>query len=124
MSSITFLQDHRFISLTTFRKNGVAVPTPVTFGEANGKLYVVTGSRTGKIKRLRNNPAVEFAPCDRTGEVLGASVQGRVRILSPEEGKALRNQIRFRAPGPIMLVFNLLRDLRSGGNVYLEISMK
>ncbi|MEZ4669213.1 MAG: PPOX class F420-dependent oxidoreductase [Anaerolineae bacterium] len=117
------LQKHNFISLTTFRKNGQPVSTPVTFGEASGKLYVVTGLNTGKIKRLKNNPRVEFAPCDQRGKVLGAAVEGRARILSPEEGKALRRQIKFRAPAPIMFVFNLLRDLRSGGNVYLEISV-
>jgi PPOX class probable F420-dependent enzyme len=120
------LRDHSYISLTTFRKNGEGVPTPVTFGEANGsgKLYVVTGLKTGKIKRLQNNPTVEVAPCDQKGTALGTSVLGQARILSAEEGKVLRKQIKFRAPAPIMFVFNLLRDLQSGGNVYLEISLK
>jgi uncharacterized protein len=120
------LREHTFISLTTFRTNGAAVPTPVTFGEANGsdKLYVVTGLKTGKLKRLQHNPTVELAPCDQKGAVVGAAVLGQARILSAAEGKALRKQVRFRAPAPIMVVFNLLRDMRSGGNVYLEISLK
>jgi uncharacterized protein len=120
------LRDHSFISLTTFRTNGEAVPTPVTFGEANGsdKLYVVTGLKTGKMKRLQHNPAVALAPCDQKGMVVGAAVQGHARILSTTEGKALRKQIRFRTPAPILFVFNLLRKLRSGGNVYLEISLR
>jgi uncharacterized protein len=119
-------RDHHCISLTTFRTNGQAVPTPVTFGETNGSdnLYVVTGLKTGKMKRLQNNPAVELAPCDGKGTVLGPPVLGQARILSAEEGNALRKQIKFRAPAPIMFVFNLLRDMRSGGNVYLEISLK
>src|SRR5687767_10861619 len=119
-----YLRDHNFISLTTFRKNGEAVPTPVTFAEANGKLYVVTGLKTGKIKRLQNNPVVELAPSDRRGTVLGTPVQGQARMLSAEEAKALHNQLKFRPPALIMFVYNLLRDLRSGGNVYLEISIR
>ncbi len=124
-SSSAYLRDYNFISLTTFRKNGEAVPTPVTFGEINGtnKLYVVTGLKTGKMKRLHNNPAVEVAPCDQKGTVLGKATLGQARILSTQEGKALRKQIKFRAPAPILFVFNLLRDIRSGGNVYLEISL-
>ena len=123
--SSAHVREHSFISLTTFRKTGEAVATPVTFGEASGsdKLYVVTGLKTGKMKRLQHNPTVEVAPCDQKGTILGASAPGHARILSAEEGKALRKQIRFRAPAPILFMFNLLRDMRSGGNVYLEITL-
>lgn len=117
------LHDHRFIRLTTFRTTGAAVPTTVTFAEDNGKLYVVTGGNTGKLKRLQHNPAVEVVPCDRRGTVVGPALQGHARILSAPAGRALRSQVTFRAPALIMLVFNLLRALRSGGNVYLEISL-
>jgi general stress protein 26 len=52
------VQGKKYISLTTFRKNGVGVPTPVWFGENGDKLYVMTRSDMGKVKRIRNNPAV------------------------------------------------------------------
>jgi uncharacterized protein len=123
---LAHFRDHTFISLTTFRKNGEAVLTPVTFGEAQGsdKLYVVTGLNTGKMKRLQHNPAVELAPCNQKGAVLGTAVPGHVRILPAAEAKALRKQITFRAPAPILFVFNLLRDMRLGGNIFLEITLK
>ena len=52
------IQGQKYISLTTFRKTGVGVATPVWFGEEDGKLYVMTRSDMGKTKRIRNNPQV------------------------------------------------------------------
>jgi len=50
------IHDKKYVSLVSFRKNGAAVPTPVWFGEKDGKLYVMTRSDSGKYKRIRNNP--------------------------------------------------------------------
>lgn len=44
------LRHKRHIVLTTFRKNGEAVGTPVWFAERDGKLVVFTGANTGKAK--------------------------------------------------------------------------
>jgi PPOX class probable F420-dependent enzyme len=46
------------VRLSTFRKSGAAVPTPVWFARLGENLYVVTGRNTGKVKRIRNNPGV------------------------------------------------------------------
>jgi PPOX class probable F420-dependent enzyme len=66
----------KYISLTTFRKTGVGVPTPVWFGEQDGKLYVMTRSDMGKAKRIRNNPQVKVAPCTIRGKVTGPEFAG------------------------------------------------
>ena len=47
-----------YISLTTYRKNGAGVATPIWFAEDAGKLYVMSGNESGKHKRLRNNSKV------------------------------------------------------------------
>ena len=52
------IHGQRYISLATFRKNGVAVRTPIWFAEADDKLYFMTNSKLGKCKRIRNNPQV------------------------------------------------------------------
>src|SRR6266436_4687139 len=57
------IHGQRYISLATFRKNGAAVYTPIWFAEDNNKLYFMTSSKTGKYKRIRNNPQVKIAPC-------------------------------------------------------------
>lgn len=119
--SIVQLSQHKFISLTTYRKNGDPVSTPVVFAEHKGKIYVITGRNTGKIKRLLMNPAVILTPCDQVGNPTGISFDGYVRVMSQQEGEAIRGKLRFSAPRLLMFLFNLRRDLQQGGNVYLEI---
>jgi PPOX class probable F420-dependent enzyme len=63
------LADEKFVSLTTFRKNGVGVPTPVWVGRDGDALVVSTPTGSGKVKRLRNNQVVELRPCSRRGSV-------------------------------------------------------
>jgi uncharacterized protein len=79
------IRGQKYISLTTIRKSGVKVPTPVWFGEDGDKLYVMTRSDMGKIKRIRNNPQVEVAPCTIRGKETGTKFLAHARILEPEE---------------------------------------
>src|SRR5580704_11877202 len=70
------IQGQKYISLTTFRKSGAAVATPVWFGEQDDKLYVMTRSDSGKYKRIRNNPSRRLATCppdDRKEVLAGAN---------------------------------------------------
>ena len=50
------IRGQKYISLTTFRKNGVAVATPVWFGEEADKLYVMTRSDMGKSEAHPQQP--------------------------------------------------------------------
>ena len=74
----------RFVSLSTFRKTGVAVSTPVWIAAEGDDLLVTTPSGSGKLKRLRNNPRVEMQPCSRMGKVAGGApvVTGTATIES------------------------------------------
>lgn len=90
------IQGQKYISLTTFRKNGVGVATPVWFGEEDGKLYVMTRSDLGKTKRIRNNPQVRVAPCTIRGKITGPEFPATARILPPEEHARARQTINRR----------------------------
>jgi PPOX class probable F420-dependent enzyme len=104
-----------YICLTTFRKNGAAVPTPVWFAEANGKIYVMTRSDSGKYKRIRNNPEVRIAPCTVRGKITGPEFTAQARILAPEQWSSGRQAMRQK--------YWLLRlPFWSRKNIYLEIS--
>jgi uncharacterized protein len=87
------IHGQKYISLTTFRKNGVAVRTPVWFGEQGDTLYVMTRSDMGKAKRIRNDPRVQVAPCTIRGKVTGAEFDASARILPPEEHAHARERI-------------------------------
>ena len=90
----TAIQGQKYISLTTFRKNGQAVATPVWFGEEDSKLFVMTRSISGKYKRIRNNPQVRVAPCTIRGAVTGPECAVTARILSVEDHARARQAIK------------------------------
>src|SRR5207302_11135063 len=74
------------IALTTFRKTGQAVTTPVWFAQSLGTIYVETHADAGKLKRLRHSAGVTLAPCTYSGKVTGSVSEGHARILTePEE---------------------------------------
>ena len=63
-----------FVSLTTFRRTGASVATPVWIAPDGDVLVVTTPVESGKVKRLRPDPRVELRPCSRRGAVAdGAS---------------------------------------------------
>jgi uncharacterized protein len=77
----TTLYPYEFVLLTTFRRSGVGVPTAMWFAHEQGKLYMVTGRTSGKIKRIRNNGRVLLAPCDLMGNVLGPEIEAYAHEL-------------------------------------------
>jgi len=87
------IRGQRYVSLITVRKNGAKVATPVWFGEDGDRLYVMTRSTMGKVKRIRNNPLVEVAPCTMRGKVTSDKLFAHARILPPEEHAHARQAI-------------------------------
>jgi uncharacterized protein len=87
------IYSQRYISLATFRKSGVAVRTPIWFAEYDGKLCFMTNSKSGKCKRIRNNPQVTIAPCTIRGKITGTDFSATVRMLKPEEHARARHAI-------------------------------
>lgn len=82
----------KYISLTTFRKDGTGVATPVWFAAEGGELYVWTRSDSWKVKRLRRDDRVAVAACDVRGRVEeGAeAVEGTARLLGDADLEKVR----------------------------------
>lgn len=116
------LEKQQYISLTTFRKSGQEVATPVWFAQVDHKLYVLTDKNSGKAKRIRNNPCVTVAPCNYRGKVLGPSIAGAVRVLGPDEAKAANQALNKKYSWKKRL-FELGAALRrkEDTSMYLEI---
>ena len=62
------LAAQKFVSLTTYKKNGDAVATPMWVGRDGDHLFVWTPADSAKIKRVRNDPRVTLVPCGRFGK--------------------------------------------------------
>ncbi|MGA9639771.1 MAG: PPOX class F420-dependent oxidoreductase [Terriglobales bacterium] len=90
------IHGQKYISLATFRKSGVAVYTPIWFAEEGDKLYFMTNSKLGKVKRLRNNSRVKVAPCTIRGKITGPEFEATARILPAAEAGRARQAIRAK----------------------------
>lgn len=84
MSDVERLGRGSYLLVTTFRKDGTPVPTPVWVGRDGDELIVWTQTAAGKVKRVRNNPTVELTACDLRGKPRGDTVKGTARILDAD----------------------------------------
>ena len=115
MSSVTpllSLADARFVSLTTFRRTGEPVATPVWVGRDGEALVVLTPADSGKVTRLRQDTRVELAPCGRFGKVEDgvARVTGTAELReAPADVRRARATIRRAYPIESRLVLGIER---------------
>ncbi len=120
------LDREAYFSLETFRKSGVAVATPVWFAEGDGRFWVFTEARSGKMKRLRNDPRVRVTPCNVRGRTHGdVAWQGTARRVDDPDRVAAAYRFLHRKYGWQMKVTDLLSRLfgRIEGRAILEIEL-
>jgi PPOX class probable F420-dependent enzyme len=102
------LTSARYVRLTTLRRNGTPVATPVWQITDGDTMWVWTGATTGKARRLGNNPALTLAPCTARGQVIGDAVDARGQVMSagdaPEVFTALRRKYGWQMTA--MLAFH------------------
>ena len=94
--SVETLARAKYLSLTTFRKDGTPVSTPVWLVHHDGEIRVLTGASSAKVRRLRNDARVRVAPCDMRGRVTGDAFDGTGRVLDAGESAITRAAIRKR----------------------------
>jgi PPOX class probable F420-dependent enzyme len=119
------LASGKYLSLTTFKKDGTAVATPVWVARDGGELVVITDATSGKAKRIRNSGRVVLAPCDMRGKVTGASVDGVASLTNSTETERIAAQIK-RKYGLAYTMITLLERLRrrdSNGLVGIRIEV-
>ncbi|MFM8238572.1 MAG: PPOX class F420-dependent oxidoreductase [Actinomycetota bacterium] len=73
------------LALTTFKRDGTPVVTPIWFNVIDGRIVVTTPASSWKVKRVANNPKVTFATCTQRGKVTGPTFTGTARVLPKGE---------------------------------------
>jgi uncharacterized protein len=84
--------------LTTYKRDGTPVATPVTIAVERDHAYVRTWDSAWKAKRMRNNPAVVVAPATMRGHPRGEAIGARSRLLEGEEARHAARAIARRQP--------------------------
>ncbi|MEU9131388.1 PPOX class F420-dependent oxidoreductase [Kitasatospora sp. NPDC048540] len=105
-----------YLLVTTFRKDGTPVPTPVWVvrdGDALG-IWTVTGS--WKVKRIRNRADVLVGPCDARGNPTGEQYPATAEICTPQRTAAYRTLLRqkYGLLGVVTLLGSRLRRGEDG----------
>lgn len=88
----------KYVLVTTFRKDGTGVPTPVWAARDGDELLFWTRADSGKVKRLRRDQAVELAECDVRGKPKSEPVRGTTRLLDAD-GTAKARKVIARKYG-------------------------
>lgn len=122
------LADEKFLSLTTFKKNGDGVAEPMWVAPDGEHLVMMTGADSWKVKRLRRDPRVTLVPCDRSGKVRGGAtpVEGTAEILSDAAAVAATVDAVKHKYGLVFHVIFLIKRITTRGEttrVGLRISM-
>ncbi|MBF6353986.1 PPOX class F420-dependent oxidoreductase [Nocardia higoensis] len=113
-----------YVMLTTFRKDGTPVGTPVWAVADQGKLYVWTVTDSWKVKRLRRDPAVTVQACDGRGKKLsGPVIEGTGRVLDAEGTENVRTLLKrkYKLLAWVVLMGSTIRRGKAG-TVGIEIT--
>jgi PPOX class probable F420-dependent enzyme len=68
------LASEQFLSITTFKRDGTPVATPVWVAGDDRSLLVISEAESWKVKRIRRDGHVRVAPCGARGALHGEPV--------------------------------------------------
>jgi hypothetical protein len=113
-SPLRSFDGHQFFRLTTFRRTGDGVPTPVWFAVLDGRLGVFTSVAAGKVKRIRRDGRVLIVPGSFRGHPKGQDQEAAARLVAGEAAERIHaalaaeygwrfRMIARRQPGPAYL---------------------
>ena len=116
------LESHSYARLTTYRRSGEPVPTPVWFAFLGDHVCVFTDVESGKVKRIRNNPRVRLAPSNFRGRPRGEEVGAEARVLDGGERETADRVLREKYGWRYRLVQAVIALLgKSARRAFLEL---
>ncbi|WP_419751918.1 PPOX class F420-dependent oxidoreductase [Geodermatophilus sp. CPCC 206100] len=109
------------VLLTTRRRNGTWVGTPVNVAVDGDRAYFGTPASTAKVPRLRNSPDVRVAPCTPRGTPTGPGLPARARLLGGGEAAAAARLLRRAHPVVHGVLVPLELRIRRTRGLYYEL---
>ncbi len=111
----------RYLSVTSFKRDGTGIATPVWFVSDGRRLFALTDLHSAKVRRIRRNPHVLVASCHADGRLRSDPLPARVDVLTtiPELERVQtllikRYRIAYRV---VMLIYRIGRRLRGRSSV-------
>ena len=113
----------RYVSVTTYKRDGTPVATPVWVMSEGGFLQVITERSSGKVKRLSRNAGLHIAPCDFRGGLQGDAVAATATVIDDPELLARTQALLVRRYGLVGKLFLWLDRVRKRDLVVLAIEV-
>lgn len=91
------IASHRYVSITTRKRDGSTVSSPVWIAPlGDGTAGFTTGATAGKVKRIRNFPDVTLRPCDARGRVSAgaAEVHASASVVTGAEAEPVKAAVK------------------------------
>jgi len=107
----------KYLSLTTFKRDGTGVATPVWFVAEAGKILVITDADSHKVRRIHQNPAVTVAECTASGRLRSSPVPAHAQILPYHQTPRARPLMarKYRLDKIVILpVYRAVQTIRHG----------
>jgi uncharacterized protein len=98
MPSFEPFRKRRTALLTTYKRDGTPVATPVTIAVDGERAFVRTWDSAWKARRMRNNPDVLVAPATVRGRPRGDAIRARSRLLDGDEARHAARALARRQP--------------------------
>jgi uncharacterized protein len=98
MGAFDLLTNTRNVAVTTYKRDGTAVPTAVSVVVIGDHAYFRTWSSSGKAKRLRRDPHVLIAPSTARGKRTGPDTAATARLLDKEEARPVVEALAKKYP--------------------------
>jgi PPOX class probable F420-dependent enzyme len=121
----TALAKAHYLSITTFKRDGTPVSTPVWVAADNGTLLVHSEAKSWKVKRIRRDGHVRIAPSSARGTVHGDAVDADATIdedtATVEKLLAQKYGLIFRAEKSFTAIVRKLRRRRPAASVTIRI---
>jgi PPOX class probable F420-dependent enzyme len=121
-SALEALAEQKTVLLTTFKRDGTGVGTPVHIAVDGDRAFVRTWDTTWKLKRVRNNPEVEVAPCTVGGRSTGPAIRARARVLGGEEAAHAAQLLARKYPLLHGVLIPLVHRLRGNRTMHVELT--
>jgi uncharacterized protein len=112
----------RTVLLTTYRRDGTPVGTPVNIVVDGERAFVRTFDTAWKLKRIRNNSTVEIAPSTARGQPTGPAVRARARVLSGTEADHASHMLNKKHPILHGILVPLAHRLQGHGRIHIELT--
>ena len=114
----------KYLLVTSYRKNGTGVPTPVWVVRDGDALGVWTVADSWKVKRIRARGDVLVGPCDLRGKLTGEQVPATAEICDEATSARYRGLIarKYGITGRLTLFGSRLRR-GANGTVGVRITL-